>query len=147
MVSSDSQTVDEYIAALPEDRQATVAGMRSLILEHLPPGYEEGIQYGMIGYYIPLSRYPSTYNKQPLAYINLASQKNYVSLYLYCVYADPETEERFSREWLASGNKLNMGKSCVRFKSLDAVPMDVVARTVASTGVDEFIEMYERSRR
>lgn len=146
MVRSDTQTVDEYVEALPEDRKATVASLRALILEHLPPGYEEGMQYGMIGYYVPLSRYPSTYNKQPLAYINLASQKNYISLYLYCAYADPDSEERFRNEWLASGNKLNMGKSCVRFKSLDVVPTDVVARTVASTSVDDFIQMYERSR-
>lgn len=146
MVQSDAGTVDEYIAGLPEDRRQTVSEVRSLILENLPPGYEEGMQYGMLSYFIPLSRYPDTYNKQLLSYINLASQKNHVSLYLYSVYSDPEREERFKSEWTATGTKLNKGKSCVRFKTLDAAPLDVVGRTVASTSVDDFIALYERSR-
>lgn len=141
-----AQSVEEYIAALPDDRKHAVNTVRSVILDNLPAGYEEGIQFGMIGYFIPLDRYPDTYNKQPLSYIALASQKNYISLYLNCVYADTAREEQFRSEWAASGKKLNMGKSCVRFKTLDAIPLDVVGRNVASTSVDEYIELYERSR-
>jgi len=146
MVQSNAQTVEEYLESLPEDRQEILTAVRAVILENLPVGYEEGMLFGMIGYFIPLTRYPDTYNKQPLAYVSLASQKNYVSLYLNGVYADSVLEERFRSEWAATGKKLNMGKSCVRFKKLDEVPLDVVGRSIASTSVDGYIEIYERSR-
>lgn len=146
-MQSSVSTVEDYLDLLVEDRRQTVSRLRSIILEHLPPGYEEGMQFGMIGYYIPLGRYPDTYNGQPLSYVALASQKNYISLYLNCVYADPQRQERFREEWTASGKKLNMGKSCVRFRKLDDLPLDVIAGTVASTPVDEFIQLYEASRR
>lgn len=146
MVSSTAESADEYIEALPDDRRQAVTALRALILEHLPAGYEECMQYGMISYVVPLERYPVTYNKQPLAYVSLASQKNYISLYLNCVYADATEQARFAAAWEATGKKLNMGKSCVRFKKLDDVPLDVVAATIQSTSVDGFIAMYERSR-
>lgn len=146
MVSSTANTVDDYIQALPENRQQALTALRAVILEHLPAGYEECMQYGMISYVVPSERYPNTYNNQPLAYISLASQKNYISLYLNCVYADNAEHERFVSAWKATGKKLDMGKSCVRFKSLDSVPLDVVGDSVASTSVEDFIAMYERSR-
>lgn len=146
MAQSNATTVEEYLEDLPADRKLTLSTLRSVIQENLPDGYEEGMQYGMIGYYIPLKRYPVTYNKQPLSYVGLASQKNYVSLYLQCVYSDDELESRFRAEWEVTGKKLNMGKSCVRFKTLEDVPLDVIGRAIASTSVDEFIAMYERSR-
>lgn len=146
MAQSKASTVDEYLNELPDDRKQTLSTLRSIIRKNLPDGYEEGMQFGMIGYYIPLERYPTTYNNQPLSYIALASQKQYVSLYLNCVYSDDELESQFRSEWEATGKKLNMGKSCVRFKTLEDVPLDVMGRTIASTSVDEFIAMYERSR-
>src|SRR5690606_30676429 len=91
MVSSKASTVDEYIASLPDDRRAAIAAVRDVIRKNLPPGYEEGMQYGMIGWYVPLSRYPDTYNGQPLGVVALASQKQYMSLYLMAVYASPKT--------------------------------------------------------
>jgi hypothetical protein len=146
MVSSTAGTVDEYIRELPEDRKQALTALRALILEHLPAGYEECMQYGMVSYVVPLKRYPDTHNKQPLAYISLASQKNYIALYLNCVYADNAEQDRFVSAWKATGKKLDMGKSCVRFKNLESVPLDVVADSVASTSVDNFIATYEQSR-
>ena len=146
MVQSNARTVDEYLETLPEERREILTTVRKVILDNLPEGYEEGMLFGMIGYFIPLSHYPNTYNKQPLAYVSLASQKNYVSLYLNGVYGDSVLEERFRSEWAATGRKLNMGKSCVRFRKLDDVPLDVVGRAIAATSVDEYIALYERSR-
>ena len=147
MATSKATTVDEYLDELPADRRDAVEAVRSVILEHLPMGYEETMQYGMIGYVVPLERYPVTYNGQPLGIAALASQKNYMSLYLMNVYGDPETERWFVEEYEASGKKLDMGKSCVRFKKLDDLPVDLVGKAIARTSVDEFIGMYEASRR
>ena len=145
MVTSKASTVPEYLAELPEDRRPSIEAVRAVILEHLPPGYEEAMQYGMISYVVPFSRYPDTYNKQPLAIASLANQKRYMALYLMGVYAD-DGESWFQQQWRATGKKLDMGKSCVRFKRLDDVALDVVGAAIARTSVDEFIEQYERSR-
>ena len=100
----------------------------------------------MIGYVVPLDSYPETYNRQPLGYVALASQKNYMSLYLMNVYGDEEAERWFTERYRASGKKLDMGKSCVRFKSLQDLPIDLIGAAVARTTVDEFIKRYEVSR-
>lgn len=142
MHSSES-TVEDYIASLPEDRRDSLRRVRNLIREHLPEGYEEGMLYGMIGYYVPLSTYPKTYNGQPLGYIALASQKNYMSLYLMSVYGD--NEHKFRMAYRKTGKKLDMGKSCVRFKSFDDLPADLIAQTVASLKPEEFIARYEEA--
>ena len=147
MAKTTATTVDEYLAELPADRRAAVEAVRKVILEHLPKGYEETMQFGMIGYVIPLERYPVTYNGMPLEYAALASQKNYMSLYLMNIYGDPEAERWFVEQYRASGKKLDMGKSCVRFKKLENLPIDLVGKAVARTSVDEFIELYETSRR
>ena len=147
MAQSKAETVDEYLAELPLDRREAIVKVREVILRHLPSGYEETMQYGMIGYVIPLQTYPVTYNGQPLEYIALASQKNYMSLYLMNIYGDKDTEQWFANSYRASGKKLDMGKSCVRFKKLEDLPLDLVAEAVARTSVDEFIERYEASRR
>ena len=112
-----------------------------------PEGYAESMNWGMISWEIPLERYPKTYNKQPLMYAALASQKNYMSLYLMCVYTHDGTQTEFERRFKASGKKLNMGKSCVRFKTTDDLPMDLIADTVASTSVDDYIKSYEAARK
>ena len=143
---SDAQTVNDYLDSLPEDRQHAVSAVRSVVLENLQEGFEEGMQFGMIGYYVPLGRYPNTYNGQPLSYAAIASQKNYISIYLMCVYSNPAEEAWFKEEWAKTGKKLNMGKSCVRFRKLDDVPLDIIGKAVALCSVDDYIQRYEQSR-
>ena len=146
MVRSNAQTVDDYLDTLPADRREAIAAVRQVILDHLAPGYEETMQYGMIGYVIPLERYPETYNGQPLGYIALAAQKQYMSLYLMSIYGDTEAEQWFRGQYEVSGKKLNMGKTCVRFRKLDDLPLNLIGQAVARTTVDEFIARYEVSR-
>jgi uncharacterized protein YdhG (YjbR/CyaY superfamily) len=143
MVTSNATTPDEMIAALPPERREAIAKVREVVRANLPPGYEEGMQFGMIGWYVPLERYPNTYNKQPLGLAGLANQKDYMSLYLNTVYGNPATERWFREQFAASGKKLDMGKSCVRFRKLDDLPLDVIAATIARTPVDKYIEGYE----
>ncbi len=147
MAQSTAKTVYEYLDELSPDRREAIATVREVILLHLPPGYEETMQYGMIGYVIPLERYPVTYNGQPLAYAALASQKNYMSVYLMNIYSDKEAEQWFVDQYKASGKKLNMGKSCLRFKKLEDLPIDLIGKAIERTKVDDFIELYEASRR
>ena len=146
MASSDAATVREYFDALPDERRAALGAVREVILANLPDGYVETMNWGMISYEIPLTRYPDTYNGQPLGYAGLASQKRYMSLYLMGVYADPEAREWFERAYAERGKKLDMGKSCLRFKRLDDLPLDVIGTLVARTPVDEFLRLYEASR-
>ena len=143
MVSSKATTVDAYLASLPEDRRAAIRAVREVILASLPAGYEEGMQYGMIGYYVPLSRFPDTYNGQALGVAALASQKQYMALYLSAVYGDPKAQASFIERYRASGKKLDMGKSCVRFKRLEDLPLEVVGDTIAACSVDRLIELHE----
>ena len=146
MTTVTARTADEYIAALPDDRRAAISAVRQVILDHLPPGYEEGMQYGMIGWYVPLDRFPDTYNGQPLGLAALGNQKRYMSLYLNTVYGDPETERWFRERFAASGKKLDMGKSCVRFRLVEDLPLDVIGETIARTGVDTYVARYEEVR-
>ncbi len=146
MVWSSAQTVEEYLAELAPDRREAINAVRKVILDNLPTGYEEMMQFGMIGYVIPLERYPVTYNKQALQYAALASQKHYMSVYLMNVYGDPDSEQWFAEQYRASGKKLDMGKSCVRFKKLDDLPLDLIGRAIARTPVDAYIEVYEAAR-
>ncbi len=144
---NNAQTVDGYLAELPPHRRDAIAAVRKLVLDHLPDGFEESWQFGMISYVVPLERYPATYNKRPLMYAALASQKNYMSLYLMNIYGDEDARNWFLDQYAASGKKLDMGRSCVRFKKLDDLPMDIIAKAIAGTTVDGFIELYEASRR
>lgn len=146
MVTSDSQTPDEYLASLPDDRREALSAVRRTILDNLPDGFREGMQYGMIGYYIPLERFPETYNGQPLGLAALASQKRHMALYLNSVYGDRVTEASFREAYAASGKKLDMGKSCVRFRRLEDLPLDVIGDTIRSQSVEEFIARYAASR-
>jgi hypothetical protein len=143
---SDAATVDAYLAELPGERREAIEAVRRVILDNLPDGFVEGMQYGMIGYFVPLERYPETYNGEPLSVAGLASQKRYMSLYLMCVYADDDVSW-FEERWTATGRTLDMGKSCVRFRRLEDVALDVVGEAIARTSVDDFIAQYERSRR
>lgn len=138
-------SVDAYIASLPPDRRELIKELRKLILDNLPEGYAEGMEYGMIAYYIPLSQYPKTYNGQPLGYISIASNKDYVSVYMMSVYG--EDGEEFRRAYKKTGKKLDMGKSCVRFSSLEDVPIELIAKTVAKYTPKKFIALYERTHK
>jgi hypothetical protein len=145
-VQSDAATVDEYLSGLPDDQRAVVSAVRDVVLANLPDGYEETMRWGMITNEVPLARYPETYNRQPLSYAALAAQKRYFALYLNGVYSDPNSEATFADRYRASGKKLDMGKSCVRFRRLDDLPLDLIAEVIAGTSVDEYISRYEASR-
>lgn len=145
-MGSKPETVDEYLDSLEPERRDVVATVRDVVNKALPDGYEEAMAYGMIGWQVPLERYPDTYNGQPLGYVGLVAQKRHYSLYMNMIYTGSADEGEFRRRWEAGGRKLDMGKSCVRFKSLDDVDLDLIAETVADTPVDEFIAQYERAR-
>jgi hypothetical protein len=147
MATSTARTPEEYLDSLPEDRRAAVVAVRRVILENLPKGFEEGMQYGMIGYYIPLERFPDTYNGQPLGLAALANQKQHMALYLNNVYGDRSTESRFRERWAATGKKLDMGKSCVRFRHLDDLPLELIGETIARLPVEDYLAMYRTMRR
>jgi Domain of unknown function (DU1801) len=143
VVSSNAATVDEYLAELLEDRREAISTVRRFILDHLPDGYVEGMNWGMIVYEIPLERYPDTYNKQPIGLVALASQKNYMSLYVWGPDAWEEDGE-FRRRWKETGKKLDMGKSCVRFRTVDDLALDVIGDEIAGTSVEDLIADYEK---
>lgn len=145
-MQSKAATVAKYLAALPPDRKQAIQAVRQLILKNLDKDYEEGMQYGMIGYYVPHRVYPAGYHcdpKQPLPYMGLASQKNYMSLYLMCIYGDAELRQWFEQAWAKTGKKLDMGKSCIRFKSLDDLALDVIGQAVRKTPAKKFIAQFE----
>ena len=142
-------TVKEYLDSLPEDRRKAIRKVRAAVNRGLPKGYKEGIQYGMIGWFVPHRLFPDGYHcdpKQPVPFAGLASQKNYMSLYLMCVYGDPKHRAWFERAWARSGKRLSMGKSCVRFKKLEDLPTDLIGEAIARTSVEDFIRLYEASR-
>ncbi len=139
-------TAEEYIAGLHEQRAEQISRLREMILQKLPPGYTEEMGFGMITYVIPLETYPNTYNGHPLMYAALASQKQHMAIYLMNVYGDDETLQWFTDGFAASGKKLDMGKSCVRFKKLDDLPLELIGETIARTPVSEYIACYEASR-
>ncbi len=140
---SEAKTVAEYLASLPEDRRKALKAVRAAIRKHLPRGYQEVMQYGGISYVVPLSRLPKTYNGQPLALATLASLKNYMALYLNNVYGDPALAEWFAEAYRATGKRLDMGKSCVRFRRLEDLPLDVVGEAISRTPVEEFVGRYQ----
>ena len=146
-MKSDAATPDEYLASLPADRRAIVETLRKLILENLPEGYKESVGWGMLCYGIPLEVYPTTYNKQPLGYLALASQKNHLSLYVLSAYQDSEHYLWLQEEFRKAGRRLDMGKSCIRFKKLEDLPLDVIAQSVASTPPAKLIAQYEVIKR
>ncbi|MCY7398433.1 MAG: DUF1801 domain-containing protein [Sphingomonas bacterium] len=146
MVSSSAATVADYLAELDPERCKEIAAVRDVVNAALPAGYVEAMTYGMIGWVIPLSDYPDTYNGQPLAYAGLAAQTNSNSLYLNCAYASPDRTDDFREAWAASGKKLDMGKSCLRFKRADALALDVIRNEIAATTPAELIAVYEASR-
>jgi len=146
MVSSMAPTPEAYLSELPPERAGLVSRLRDLVNANLPDGYVERMSWGMIGWEVPIELYPDTYNGQPLVYAGLAAQKNYTALYLNCVYASGERTERLKARWAATGRKLDMGKSCIRFKRAEDVAEDVLAEAIRSIPVDRFIAQYEAGR-
>lgn len=146
MASSKAKTVEEYLAELPEDRRAVIASVRALVNRHIPDGYVEAMSWGMIAWEVPLSRYLTTYNKQPLPYVALAAQKQYYALYLTVCYANSAQDVVLRNAYADAGKRLDMGKSCLRFKSPDDLLPDVIGGVIASTPVDTLIAQYEASR-
>jgi uncharacterized protein YdhG (YjbR/CyaY superfamily) len=143
---SDAETVSAYLSELSEERRAMIETVRQVILDHLPEGYEEAVTYGMITYQVPLATYPDTYNKKPLMYAAIASQKRHVSLYLTPIYMDEDRREAFEAAYAATGKRYDAGKSCVRFRSLDDLPLDLIGETIASMEVEAFIDAMEAMR-
>ena len=147
MAQPNQATPEQFLAALPPDRRAVVSAVRAVILENLPDGYVETARSGMLSYEIPLERYPKTYNKLPLSYAALAAQKNYYALHLMSVYSNPAEAKQLEASFRKAGKKLDIGKSCVRFKTLDDLPLEAIGAAIARTSVDEFIARYEASRK
>jgi uncharacterized protein YdhG (YjbR/CyaY superfamily) len=143
MVSSKETTPAAYLASLPPERRKVIAAVRDVVKKHLPKGYVESMNWGMISYEIPLTRYPVTYNKQPLMYIALAAQKSNYALYLTGLSGNPVLMGKLTAAYKAAGKKLDMGKGCLRFKSLHELPLDVIGEIVASTPVERRIEAEE----
>jgi hypothetical protein len=139
-------TVAEYLRAVPAEQRGTLMKLRQLIRKHLPKGYQEAMNWGAITYQVPLRRCPDTYNGQPLCYAALAAQKNYLSLYLMTVYGHPAKQKQLKEGFARAGKKLDMGKSCIRFRTLDDLPLDTIADIIASTPVDVYVAAYEESR-
>ena len=144
-MQSDASTVKEYLDSLPEDRRKALSAVRKVIRANLPKGIVETMNWGMISYEIPLTTYPKTYNGKPLMYAALASQKNYMSVYLTAIYGSAKLRERFEAAYKDSGKKLDMGKGCVRFTSLDTLPLDVIGDAIGSCTVEQYIATMEKA--
>lgn len=147
MARSKAKTVKEYLDEQPADRRKEIAKVRSVVRKNLPKGYREGMNFGMISYEVPLERYPDTYNKQPLCYAGLAAHKNYNTLYLMGAYADPELRRRLEDAFDESGLKMDMGKSCLHFRTADDLPLDAIGEVIGALPPDEMISRYEAARK
>jgi hypothetical protein len=154
MVQSKAKTVKEYLEELALERRPAIEHVRKVILKNLRKGYKEAMQYGMIGYGVPLKLYPDGYlgdKKTPLPYVALASQKNHMAVYLMNIYGDKATQKWFEKEiktWQKeTGKKLDMGKSCVRFKKLEDLPLEIIGKAIKLTSPKQFIKMYEDARK
>lgn len=142
-MKSQATTVDEYLGELPEERRDTVAAVREMVRDALPDGFSEGMNWGMIAWELPLERYPDTYNGKPLLLAALASQKRHCSLYLHGACMDPELVKRLEDGFAQAGRKLDMGKSCVRFRTVEDLPADVIREVVGALDPTRFIALYE----
>ena len=142
---SKAATVSEYLASLPPDERADIQKVRRVIKKNLPKGFKESMQWGMLCYTIPLSRYSDTYNGQELCYAALATQKNHNAVYLMNVYGNPAVEKWFRARYKASGKRLDMGESCVRFRHADDLPLDLIGEAIARSSVEDHIGNYEKT--
>ena len=143
---SEAESVLEYVESLPDDRAAAIEAVREVILENLAEGFVESMNWGMITYEIPLDTHPDTYNGKPLMYAALASQKNHMAVYLTGMYATSALRNKFVDDYKATGKKLDMGQSCVRFTKLDQLPLSVIGDAISAYGVSDFIELVGQDR-
>jgi hypothetical protein len=139
-MQSDANTVEEYLASLSEDRRAALEAVRGKILENLPDGYDEVMNWGMITYEVPLETCPDTYNGKPLMYAALGSQKNNMAVYLTGIYMDEGAREEFEARYRDTGKRMDMGKSCVRFRKLEDLPLSLIGEAIGQIPADEFVE-------
>jgi hypothetical protein len=146
MVQSKATTVADYLDTLSAEDRAAIEPVRRMILDHLPKGYVETMNWGMITYEIPLETYPDTYNKKPLFFAGLAAQKKHKALYLMCAYTDPAREQRIQEAFQSSGKKLDMGKSCIRYKKAEDLDLGILSELIAETDVETFIAEHKASR-
>ncbi len=137
---SRASTVEEYLTELPEERREAIEAVRQVILENLPEGYQEVMNWGMITYQVPLETYPDTYNKKPLMYAALAAQKNYMAVYLTAIYMDEKTSREFEAAYRATGKRYDVGKSCVPFRKLEDLALESIGESIASLPVSEFVK-------
>ncbi|MCE3295665.1 MAG: hypothetical protein K0R65_1379 [Crocinitomicaceae bacterium] len=148
-MQSNSKTVDDYLASVPEERKEAILHLRETIKANLPKGFSETISYGMVGYGVPHSIYPAGYHcdpKQALPFVSFASQKNFIALYHMGMYSDPDLLNWFTTEFPKhSKKKLDMGKSCIRFKKPEDIPFDLIGQLMQKVTVDEWIETYEKA--
>ena len=143
---SNVKTPAQYIASLPAERAKTLTTMRAFVNKHIPPGYEECLVWGTIGWAIPLSRYPDTHNQQPILYVALSSQKNYCVLYLFGPSESASQLDELKAAFKAAGKKLDMGKCCVNFQSPDDLPLKAIGKLISAISSEQWIEFYEQSR-
>jgi hypothetical protein len=146
-VQSKATTVEQYLSELPAERRAALEAVRNVILANLDKDYEEGILYGMIGYFVPHRVFSAGYHcdpKQPLQFAGLASQKNHMSLYLMCIYGHEPSATWFHDAWAKTGKKLDMGKSCIRFKGIDDLPLEVIGEAIRRVPAKKYVEHYEQ---
>ena len=142
---SEATSVEQYLAELEPERREALETVRQAILANLPEGYQEAISSGMIAYQVPLETYPDTYNGKPLVYAALASQKRHMAVYLMGIYMDPAEREAFEATYKATGKRMDIGKSCVRFRKLDDLPVALVGESIRRFGVDEFVERVKKA--
>ncbi len=147
MKNNQAETIEEYLAELTPEQRSALGEMRALILKNLPEGYAERMNWGMISYEVPLERFSDTYNDKPLAYLMLAAQKKHNSLYMMGVYGDEAKEAQLRQAYKEAGLRIDMGKSCVRFKNLTDLPTDTIAKLIAGTGVNDLIAMHNKIHR
>ena len=136
-------TVNDFLASLPADRRATITAARKLVRDNIPAGYEEGMGWGMIMYSIPLTQFPNTYNGHPLCYLALASQKSHCAFYLMGAYGDPKQQAVLKSGFKRAGKKLDMGKSCLRFQTLDDLDLDSLGRVIASMKPEQMMAAHD----
>jgi uncharacterized protein YdhG (YjbR/CyaY superfamily) len=145
----DAKTVDEYIEKVPKERTEAISKLRDTVRNNLPKGFEECINYNMIGYVVPHTLYPDGYHcdpKLPLPFINVASQKNFVALYHSGIYADPKLHDWFVEQYPKYvKTKLDMGKSCIRFKNVENIPYELIGELCKKMTVDDWVTLYEKN--
>ena len=139
-MKSDAETVEDYLATLPDDRAEAITTVRETILANLPDGIVETMNWGMISYEVPLELCPDTYNGKPLMFAALASQKRHMAVYLSAVFGDDSEEQWFRDAYVATGKKLDMGKSCVRFTKLDNLPLELIGEAMGRVSIDSFLD-------